>query len=336
MKILIAFVVFAVGAVALVLLYCSRMPGESAAAVPATSTDAERAAAERMEDDCLVLARNIGNRSSAKAENVSKARDYLEQRMGRSGLRPKEKPFNSRGEMGVNIESVLEGTTSAYEVVVIGAHYDTAAYTPGGDDNASGCAMLIEVGHELSKRNHDRTIEIVMFDRGASRFAGTDSSGSEVWADEAKKANKKIVAMLSLDCVGKFTDAPGSQGGPFPLTLCYPTTGNFLLFAGDFGSRELVQKCVETFRGGASFPCEGVTLPELVPGIECSDHAAFRKRDWPAVLVTDTGSLRNAEHGQMTDSPDRLNFDRMAKAAAGLVKVVEFLARKGTATSVMN
>ncbi len=142
--------------------------------------------------------------------------------------------------------------------------------------------------------------------------------------------------MLSLDSIGRFLDAPGSQTGPFPLSVAYPKTGNFVLFAGDLGARQLVQTCTETMRSAGGMPCEGATLPGFLPWLDKSDHYAFRQNGWPAIVVTDTGPLRNSEHGLPTDTPDRLSYDRMGIAAVRLVKVVQRLAQSGSLSASVN
>lgn len=337
MKIFIGFVFVIVGAVALALFYCTSMPGESGSASTASSGAEGQELADKLKDTCEYMSHVIGQRSSVKMLGLGRAREYIEGRLHHATLSCKEKEFISRADTGVNLEVEIEGTTARQEVLVLGAHYDTASYTPGADDNASGCAMLIEIAHALTSRSHDRTIDIVFFDRGSSRYASTDETGSHAWAADAKKNGKKIAAMLSLDSVDCFFDEPGTQGGPFPLSLCYPGQGNFLLFAGELSSRDLVRTCVENFRATGGFPCEGLALPGLLPWIQRSDHYAFGQQGWPAVVVTDTGPLRNHEHGEMTDTPDRLNYGKMAKATLGLLKLVEKMAQRGASgVSVLN
>jgi len=327
----ILIIVFAlVGGIALTLFYFTQMPGKSPPASTARLTEEQKDASERMKETCETLAHQIGQRSTAKAANVLAAKEFLMGRLRKMGLRPAEKSFATRGYSGTNIEARVEGAGSRSEILVLGAHYDTEAYSPGAGDNASGCAMLLEIAHELAARPRDRTIEIVFFDFGSARFAGTDDAGAKFWVEDARRSGKRIAAMLAFDCVGTFKDAPKSQTGPFPLNLCYPSQGNFLLFAGDIGARKLVQACVSTMRANGGFPVEGITLPGVVPGISKSDHYAFRQNGWPAIVVTDTGPFRNPDDGQPSDTPDRLNYDRMAVAWTELVKLVEKLAQAGT------
>jgi Peptidase family M28 len=319
-----------IGAIALMLFYFTKMPGQSPAAATATLTEEEKGISDRLKDTCEMLALQIGQRSTAKPGNMQLARDFIEGKLSKSMLHPREKVFNTRGFTGVNFDAEIVGTGTQAERIVLGAHYDSEAYSPGGGDNASGCAVLVEVARELATRSHDRAIDIVFFDFGSARFAGSDDAGSHFWVDNLRHEGKKVAAMLSFDSIARFSDEPGTQGGPFPLSLCYPGKGNFLMFAGDIGTRTLVQTCIETMRGMNDFPCEGVTLPGLIPGMGNSDHYAFRQSGWPAIVVTDTGPYRNKAYGTPDDTADHMNYPMMAKAVVRLTKLVEKLASAST------
>lgn len=320
-----------IGAIALMLFYFTKMPGQSPAAATATLTEEEKGVSDRLKDECEMLALQIGQRSTAKAASSQLARDFLEDKLNKSMLHAKEKVFQTRGFTGVNVESEIVGGGTQSERIVLGAHYDSEAYSPGAGDNASGCAVLLEVAKALAGRVHDRAIDVVFFDFGSARFAGTDDAGSHFWVESARRDGKKVAAMLSFDSIGWFSDEGGTQSGIFPLSLCYPGKGNFLLFAGDIGNRQLVQTCIETMRGMADFPCEGITLPGFIPGMGTSDHYAFRQNGWPAIVVSDTGPYRNNVYGTPNDTVDHLNYKMMAKVVVRMTKLVEKLATSGTA-----
>ena len=42
-----------------------------------------------------------------------------------------------------NLIATVQGAGAAEEIVIVGAHYDTADATPGADDNASGVASAV-------------------------------------------------------------------------------------------------------------------------------------------------------------------------------------------------
>ena len=67
-------------------------------------------------------------------------------------------------------------------------------------------------------------------------------------------------------------------------------------------------------------------LPTLVPRINSSDHWSFWKQGWPALMVTDTAPYRDAAYHTPQDTPERLNYERMARVVEGLGEVVRSLA----------
>ena len=46
-----------------------------------------------------------------------------------------------------------------------------------------------------------------------------------------------MIAMLSLETMGYYSDTEASQKYPRPLNLLYPSVGNFIAFVGNVGSR---------------------------------------------------------------------------------------------------
>ena len=82
---------------------------------------------------------------------------------------------------------------------------------------------------------------------------------------------------------------------------------------------------VRTFRDDASFPSEGAALPGSIPGIGWSDHWSFWQIGVPALMVTDTAPFRNPHYHTSHDTPDTLDYDRMARVVEGLGPVVHDL-----------
>ena len=72
-------------------------------------------------------------------------------------------------------------------------------------------------------------------------------------------------------------------------------------------------------------PSEGAALPSWMPGIGWSDHWAFFSEGYQALMVTDTAPFRYAHYHEPTDTPDRLDYERMARVVVGIEKVIEEL-----------
>jgi Zn-dependent M28 family amino/carboxypeptidase len=150
--------------------------------------------------------------------------------------------------------------------------------------------------------------------------------GSWNYARRSRDRGETVRAMLSLEMLGYYRDEPRTQTYPPPLGLIYPDRANFIAFVGDLGARSLVRKAIASFRRNAKFPSEGVAAPSFVPGITFSDHWSFRTHGFPAVMVTDTAYNRNPHYHLATDTPEKLDYERLARVTQGLAAVVRELA----------
>ena len=73
-------------------------------------------------------------------------------------------------------------------------------------------------------------------------------------------------------------------------------------------------------------PIVGVA-PRAVPGIGWSDHAAFAEHGFQAVMVTDTALFRYPHYHQPTDTPDKIDTEKLARVVKGIERVVRDAAR---------
>jgi hypothetical protein len=315
------------GALAGAVWWMTRAPGTSWRGPLPPGTDADAATALRLRADVNALATDIGPRAlTTSPKALRRAADFMARGLATTGLPVRRLPFQAYGQTVENIEAELRGTTHPDEIIVVGAHYDTVPGTPGADDNASGAAALLELARLLAKRPLDRTVRLVAFVNEEPPFFKGAEMGSNVYARAAAAAHDDVVAMLSLEMLGSYDPRPGSQSYPFPLRLFYPDTGDFIAFAGDLGARPLVRRATELFRAAARFPSQAVAAPAWVPGVDFSDHWSFRQAGFPAIMVTDTAFYRNPRYHEADDTPDTLDFDRMARVVRGLADVVTGLA----------
>lgn len=304
------------------------MPGERFAGPAPAASEEESDLADRLRGHVEVLAREIGPRGAHAPGSLDAAETYLENQLRRFGLEVETVDAPVRGVPQTILVGQMTGFRAKDEVVVFGAYYDSETRSPGSNANASGCAALLEVARALSAGGSERTIRFVFFPGGAGMAAGTAERGSSVYAARCRERGEKVVAMLALDSLGAYSTRPKSQSVPFPLGPVYPDTGDFVCFVGDLSSRGLVAKCTELFRKGARFGAHGAALPSFLPSIGTGDDAAFREHGYPAVRVTDTGTLRHEHNGRISDTPDRLDYASAARVTAGLARVGAELARR--------
>lgn len=102
--------------------------------------------------------------------------------------------------------------------------------------------------------------------------------------------------------------------------------GDFIAFLATLGDLGLVRKVVRSFRSLAVFPSEGIAAPRFIPGVDYSDHAAYLDAGYPALMVTDTAPYRYPHYHTRQDTPDKVDFDRLARVVQGLEGVVRDLA----------
>lgn len=312
-------------ALALATYWSLAMPGRTHAGPTPPSTPEEEALARELARHVSVLAERIGERHVREPVALAEAAAYVAAELERTGRRPAAQDFVAHGVSCRNVELELPGVERRDEIVVVGAHYDTAAGTPGANDNATGVAALLVLAERLARRPHPRTLRFVGFVNEEPPFFRSREMGSFVYAARSRQRGEALVAMLSLETLGYYADAPGSQRYPFPLGLLYPSRGDFIAFVSDTGSRHVLHVAIGAFRGGTPFPSLGAALPANTE-VSYSDQWSFWEHGYPGVMVTDTALLRYPHYHEPTDTPDRVDFPRLARVVTGLDAVVSRLA----------
>jgi len=274
-----------------------------------------------------------GERSYRRREALEASARYIEGQLRALGYTVLRQEVPSKTGPVRNIEVRLARGAGAGAAtngtVVIGAHYDSADGTPAANDNGSGVAVLLELARAYSGRQAAAGVDgvrLVFFVNEEPPHFKTVMMGSWVYAAELAARRQQVAAMYSLETMGAFYDQPGSQHYPLPgFTLLYPDQGNFLAFIGDTGEREAVRAAVAAFRDTRRLPSEGMAAPAMVVGIDWSDHWSFRQHGYPGVMVTDTALFRYEHYHMPEDTPEKIDYPRLAKAALGLREMFDKL-----------
>jgi len=272
------------------------------------------------------LAGRIGERNIWHPEGYARAAELIEQRLTAAGYAVRRQEFRVSDSLCVNIEAAAPGTLRPQEIVIIGAHYDSVHGTVGANDNATGVAALLAMAESLRGQDPTRTLRFVAFANEEPPFFQSERMGSVVYAQACRAQRENITAMVSLDGLGYYSDEPGSQEYPPPLNLLYPSTGNFIGFVGNFGSLALVQRCIGAFRRHTQFPSEAGVAPELVTGVGWSDHWSFWQSGYKAIMVTDSLPFRYPHYHTTRDTPDKIDYQRLARVVEGLIGMTRELA----------
>jgi aminopeptidase YwaD len=133
----------------------------------------------------------------------SDAADWLRSRMGELGyaVTVEDVPLPN-GTTSHNVVARAQGAST--RVVVLGAHMDTKAPSPGANDNASGCGALLEIARILAAQPVTPTVEFVFF--GTEEMIAKDGNdhhyGSRYRVDAMSTAQRSNTAgMISVDMI---------------------------------------------------------------------------------------------------------------------------------------
>jgi Peptidase family M28 len=307
------------------LLWCIgvNMPGKNVSKAAPLSPD-EVAIREELRADVQKLAGEIGERNMWHYPQLNAATDFIEDSFSRAGLHPRRDSYEIRGQACHNIEAEIPGTRP--EILLIGAHYDSVFGSPGANDNGTGVAATLALARRFAGRNPKHTVRFVAFVNEEPPYFLSDEMGSFIYAGRCKARSDKISAMISLETIGYFSDAPHSQTYPAAgLGVFYPTVGDFIGFVANVHSRALLRRAIALFRKHAGIPSEGAALPSFIPGVSWSDQWSFWQHGYPGIMITDTAPFRYPHYHSASDTPDKLDYDRFALVVSGMEKVIEGL-----------
>jgi hypothetical protein len=327
LAILVVLVLVAAGYGAL--HYMTAVPGTSHRGALPPLTAEEAALKASLERHIATIAAREHN--VAHHDELEKVARYIEAALASFGYAPGRQEFLAEGKPVRNIDATVEppAAPSDPEVIVIGAHYDSAPGTPGANDNASGAAAVIELARLLRDlgATSSKRIRFVLFVNEEPPYFRTEAMGSLNYARALAKRNERVVAMYSLETIGFYSNAPGSQHYPAPFGLVFPDRGDFVAFVGLLGSRPLLQKTMRSFRSHTAFPSIGGVAPDFVPGIGWSDHWAFAAHGFQAVMITDTAPFRYPHYHRPSDTPDKVDTESLARVVKGIERVIRELAQ---------
>jgi len=107
----------------------------------------------------------------------------------------------------LNVVGELTGTTIPENIYIISSHYDhLEGDMPGGDDNASGTAGVLEAARVLSQYQFGSTIRFICFNAEEDK-----QTGSKDYVNKHVIPNaEKIIGMINIEMILR----PGSDANP--------------------------------------------------------------------------------------------------------------------------
>ena len=301
------------------------LPGQSYKGTLPPQTPEEAVIRGELQNHVEVLAGEIGERNFKRYDKLNATADYIEQSFLQTGLSVKRQTYSIKNQVYYNIEAEKKGIHQPDTIIIVGAHYDSVYGSPGANDNGSGVAGILSLAQLFSMKRPSCTIRFVAFANEEPPFFLSKQMGSYVYAKQCKERKENIIAMLSLETIGCYSDKEKSQRHlPF-FGFFYPSKGNFIGFVSNLSSRTLLRKVVASFRQNKQFPSEGGAFPGFLYAIYWSDHWSFWKMGYPALMVTDTAFLRYPYYHTSQDTPDKIDFERLSRVVSGLAQVLDDL-----------
>ncbi len=255
---------------------------------------------------------------------------YIEDAFRTAGYHPVAQEFSAYGKPVRNIEVETSGHRTPKRVWIVGGHYDSIDGSPAADDNASAVAGVLEIARLLRNARGRDTVRFVTFVNEEPPFYKGPQMGSVVYARRCRERNEQIQGMINLEMIGYYRGERGTQEYPPPLNRglwprLLPRRGNFISFVGNMDSFWLTRRCKRLFRKSVKFPALWIPAPKRLDGAGMSDHWSFWQEGYRAVMVTDTAFFRNPHYHKPTDTPDTLDYPRMAQVVTGLAGMMQRL-----------
>ena len=284
---------------------------------------------ERLRAHVETLAGTIGERNVFRPEGLAAARDHIATTWRAQGYEVGAQEYEAHGVGCANLEASRTGAGRAGEIILLGAHYDSVRGCPGANDNGSGVAALLEIARRFAALTPALTVRFVAFVNEEPPFFMSRRQGSAVYAKAARARGDDIRLMVSLETLGYYSDAPGSQRYPPLFRYFYPDRGNFLGLVSDLRSRRVMRQVAKVFRDHSDFPLQHTATWRWVPGVAWSDHLPFWRQGYRALMATDTAFYRYRYYHTAQDTPDKLAYPAFAQATEALGSCFAALAEEG-------
>ena len=220
------------------------------------------------------------------------ARLYIQDALREMGL-----SFSIQGSY-LNVVGELTGTATPENIYIIGAHYDhLEGDRPGGDDNASGTASVLEAARILSQFQFESTIRFVFFNAEED-----DQIGSQDYVNNhVIPRDENIVGMINLDMILR----PGSDVNPHTVIDAELET--------QFKHPPSVTWAQAYIKAANDYVPSLIVNDTIVDCESTSDNDAFLNNGYPAFMVIENSlpdfwDANTYYHGY-EDASDRLAND---------------------------
>lgn len=257
-------------------------------------------------------------------ENLDACANYIAEHLEQAGAAVGFETFTLGGRAYRNVHGRF--AVEKFPRIIVGAHYDAFGEHPGADDNASAVAVLLELAKLLGALDSPPPVDLIGYTLEEPPFFGTERMGSAIHAKSLAEQAESVRGVIVLEMVGYYSDESGSQSYPIPLLyFMYPRRGNFIGVVSNWDNGAWVRAVKVAMKGTTDLPVYSVRAPAALPGIDFSDHRNYWPHGIPSLMVTDTAFYRNAAYHTDEDTPDRLDYRRMAQVTVAVFTAVTSL-----------
>jgi Zn-dependent M28 family amino/carboxypeptidase len=246
----------------------------------------------------------------SSTDNYDTAAIWVRDTINGFGIPAQLETFSVGGSYNcVNVVAEKQGLTYPDQIYIICAHLDDTSpqqysNAPGGDDNASGSATVVEAARIMSNYNFRYTVRFIC-------FGGEEQGlyGSSAYASAAQGAGDDILGVVNIDMI---LYGPAGQN---IFWVPYDTQSTGLALALD--------AICDTY-----VPALSVST-EYSPGTTYSDHSSFWNEGYAAVLGIEQEVYSNPYYHQTTDllSNYMVYFPFGTNCAKGAIATTAYLAQ---------
>ncbi len=281
---------------------------------------------EDLQAHVRTLASGIGPRHAGLPEALLSTAKYIQSTLGPANLGSKvsRHEFEHAGQTYYNLLVDLPGAPGprASEIVLVTANYDSAAASPGANSNATGIAAIMSLAQSFAGSASARTLRFAALVNETPPLAGTTASGSAAYAASLRIRQDNVVAVLSLEGLGCYSDAAGSQQFPAGPAAPFPDQGNFLSLIANTAMTPQLPGFTAEFITATRLPLEVETAAATPSLLGTSMAHTFDSAGFPVLRFTDTGALRDPNFEKPGDTPDHLDYPRFLEAVRGIEAIL--------------
>ena len=266
--------------------------------------------------------------------------NYVNRFMLQNGLSIGHQFFKYNNIDFPNLIGFHEGLNNQ-NLCLINAHYDSAEFAPGADDNGTGLAGVLEACRIMHNYYFKNNIQYTSFGNEELGLIGSIN-----YVLNGIKPNQNIKGLINYELIGYYSDQPNTQIIPPGFELLFPAQatqiinnqnrGDFIVNTGNSTSVPLLNMWnVAAAQYVPDLKVMAFPLPgngEIAPILRRSDHAPFWDKGYQALMITDGAETRNHNYHTVNDKIETLNMDFMSNVVKAGIATLATLAEPLNAT----